>query len=264
MTESAPPTPRLSSTILLLRDAPGLQVLMVTRHYQIDFAAGAMVFPGGKAAEEDSDEAWRAFTRGDYEANERTARIAAIREAYEETGMLLARRTGGSDALVDREAVLPLQPHRAAVDRGEMSFLGLMRDAGFELALDKLVYFGHWITPEMMPKRFDTHFYIAPAPPSQIAEHDGRETTDSVWIEPQSALKMEADKQATIIFPTRMNLKKLARAETTDAAFKQFSLERVVTVLPVVGETGAGAPCLIIPEEAGYGQTEELLANVKV
>ena len=86
-----PATPRLSSTILLLRDDPALQVLMVKRHYEIDFASGAYVFPGGKAHDEDEDPAWAENCDGDFTGEEQAARVAAIREAYEESGIILAR-----------------------------------------------------------------------------------------------------------------------------------------------------------------------------
>ena len=264
MMPTTPPEPKLSSTILLLRDAPVLQVFMVKRHYQIDFAAGAMVFPGGKAREEDFDPAWEKRISGAFSKNERAARIAAIRETYEECGVLLARKNDGSEELLGPKECEPLLPHRSAVDKEEASFLELIQSADLVLATDKLVFFGHWITPEMMPKRFDTHFFIACAPKDQIAEHDGRETTDSIWIHPTEALELEQKKQATIIFPTRMNLRKLAEAKSSDEAIERFSAKPVVTVLPALGKTDDGKPCLNIPEEAGYGQTVELLDNVKV
>ncbi|MGB5830842.1 MAG: hypothetical protein WBG92_02465 [Thiohalocapsa sp.] len=116
----------------------------------------------------------------------------------------------------------------------------------------------------MMPKRFDTHFYIAAAPEEQIAKHDGRETTDAVWLGPQEALDKEEAGEVTIIFPTRMNLGKLAEADTAAAAVERFKQEPVVTVLPVVGKTQDDKPCLFIPEEAGYVQSIELLERVKV
>ena len=131
------------------------------------------------------------------------------------------------------------------------------------LALDTLVHFGHWITPTMMPKRFDTHFYLAPTPAEQIAAHDGRETTDAVWINAQAALDKEVAGEATIIFPTRMNLGKLAETSTVADAIARFSSEPVVTVLPEIGKTDDGKPCLNIPAEAGYVTTTELLENVK-
>lgn len=268
MSEAAPSEPRLSATILLLRDAaPKPEVLMVKRHYQIDFAAGALVFPGGKAAAADASPDWDDWTDGDYGPVQQDARIAAIREAYEESGLLLARRRavrGPGAPLVGADIADLLAPHRSAVDRGEMSFLTLMKEHDLVLALDSLVHFGHWVTPVMMPKRFDTHFYLAPAPLWQIAAHDGRETTDAVWLSADEALLQELDGKATIIFPTRMNLKKLTRATSVDQAVGLFASEPVVSVLPKAGKSPDGEPCLYIPEEAGYGQTMELLSRVNV
>lgn len=268
MSEAAPAEPRLSATILLLRDAaPKPEVLMVKRHYEIDFAAGALVFPGGKAAAADASADWDDWTDGDFGPVQQDARIAAIREAYEESGLLIARRRavrGPGAPLVGADIAELLSPHRGAVDRGEMSFLGLMKEHDLVLALDSLVHFGHWITPVMMPKRFDTHFYLAPAPLWQIAAHDGRETTDAVWLSADEALAQELDGKATIIFPTRMNLKKLMRATSVQQAVSLFGSEPVVSVLPKTGKSPDGEPCLYIPEEAGYGQTMELLSRVNV
>lgn len=262
---SEPTAPRLSATILLLRDSPDLQVLLVKRHYEIDFASGALVFPGGKANDEDSDPAWSEWTDGDFSGVEQAARISAIREAYEEAGIILARpktARGAGAELVGSDIADALNPMRAAVDRREQSFLQLIQQHDLVLALDALVHFGHWITPTMMPKRFDTHFYLAATPPEQVAEQDGRETTEAVWLGPQEALDMEAAGAATIIFPTRMNLGKLAETSDKQAALARFAAEPVVTVLPRVGKDDAGAPCLHIPEEAGYIQSIEPLERV--
>lgn len=265
---TTPDAPRLSATVLIVRNGPSVpEVLMVKRHYQIDFAAGALVFPGGKATQEDSSSEWDAYTDGDFGPVQQDARIAAVREAFEESGILLARpqgQRGTNQPLVGPDVAEKLDPFRAAVDRGEQSFLELIRDNDLVLALDSLVHFGHWITPDMMPKRFDTHFYLAPAPPDQIAAHDGRETTDSVWIGAQAALDAEEAGEAIIIFPTRMNLKKLATAKSLEDAVERFGRETVVTVKPVESETPEGEPCLIIPEVEGYGQTIELLSRVNV
>lgn len=260
-----PSEPRLSATVLLLRDKPNLQVLMVKRHYQIDFAAGALVFPGGKANDEDSDPAWCELTDGDYQGAEQAARISAVREAFEEAGIILARakdsRGAGGD-LVGRDIAERLDPMRGPVDRREESFLELIRKHDLVLALDTLVHFGHWITPTMMPKRFDTHFYLAPTPPYQVAEQDGRETTEAVWLGGQEALDMEKAGDATIIFPTRMNLGKLAEVSTVAEALSRFGSEPVVTVLPEIGKDDEGNPVLHIPAEAGYTQVTEPLERV--
>lgn len=264
MSDKQPPIPKLSATILLVRDAPDLQVLMVKRHYQIDFASGALVFPGGKARDEDTSGAWSDHTTGGFNGEDRSARIAAIREAFEESGILIATQNDDENSFVDATTLAQLDPMRSAVDKEEASFLALIKQHGLQLPLEQLVHFGHWITPTMMPKRFDTHFYIAATPPDQIAAHDGRETTDAVWLNPNTALEMEASKEATIIFPTRMNIKKLSQAKSVAHAIELFSSQTVVTVEPKVSKDEEGRPCLKIPEEAGYGQTIELLENVKV
>ncbi len=259
--------PRLSATVLMIRDATEMEVLMVARHYEIDFAAGALVFPGGKANEEDASEAWGDLVTGAAEGVHRTARIAAIREAFEESGLLLARHADArteKDMLVGPEISARLGMHRAAIDTREMSFLDLIRDNGLVLALDRLLHFGHWITPEFMPKRFDTHFYLAAAPARQMASHDGHETTSAVWINPNKALEQACAGKVTIIFPTRMNLVRLGRSDTCDLALEAAAADPVVTVLPEIGKDAEGRPCLNIPAEAGYGQTQQLLDRVKV
>ena len=259
------PEPKLSATVLIIRDRENLEVLMVKRHYEIDFAAGALVFPGGKAHDEDADPAWDELTDGDFGPVQQDARIAAVRETFEESGLILARPKAkrGTDAeLVGADVAEALAPYRTAVDRREKSFLELMREHNLVLALDSLIPFGHWITPVMMPKRFDTHFYVAPAPKVQLASHDGREATDSMWVNADAALEMEKEGKATIIFPTRLNLRKLTRANSVMDAAKIFGVEEIITVLPEVTKDADGNPCLRIPEVLGYEQTIELMSNV--
>lgn len=259
-------TPVLSATILLVRDGlSGLEVLMVERHYEIDFAAGALVFPGGKACADDRRDAWRDASDGAAEGEELAAQVAAIRELYEEAGVLLARPVdarGEGRALCEVSVVDGLQPFRGEVDRGERSFYELMETHGLVLACDALVHFGHWITPEMMPKRFDTHFYVAAAPEGQTALQDGRETTLAVWLGPQRALEAEAAGERVIIFPTRMNLGRLALVSGVAEAMAKFAAEPVVTVLPYLEPDAEHGTVLVIPEVEGYGQTREPVGRV--
>lgn len=267
---NTPGQPRLSATILLLRDDPtqnpALQVLLVKRHYEIEFAAGALVFPGGKTNPQDADPAWQDLCDGTYAADDQTVRVAAIREAFEEAGILLARRKarrGPNQPLLSRKDIELILPARTGVESGEISFLGLMRANGFVLALDCLIPFGHWITPDIMPKRFDTHFYIAAMPDGQVAEQDGRETTEAIWLNPQHALDMAERDEATIIFPTRMNLGKLAEAASLGQAVDRFSNRPVMTIQPELGHDGDGREILRIPKEAGYLQTVEPLMRAR-
>lgn len=265
-TEDRPSEPRLSATILLLRDAPDLEVLMVKRNHEIDFASGALVFPGGKTAPGDSAEGWSARVDGPTQGAERTAQVGAIREAFEESGILLARHAaarGTGAPLVGADVATGLAPMRGPVDRGEVDFLTLMEQHQLVLATDQLIHFGHWITPTFMPKRFDTHFYLAATPPEQIAEQDGRETTEAVWIGPRKALDAAANGTATIIFPTRLNLNRLSLASDSADALSRFAAMPVPTVIPERITDADGNPCLRIPEVEGYGQTIEPLSRIK-
>ena len=128
------------------------------------------------------------------------------------------------------------------------------------LAGDMLTPFAHWITPNMMPKRFDTRFYLASAPEDHLAVHDGSESVDSVWIRPEHALKEADAGTRTIIFPTRMNVEKVGRSPSVAHAIETARTTRVVTVEPQVTKNEKGEPVLRIPVEAGYSVTEEPLS----
>lgn len=175
------PEPRPAATILLLRDEPAFEVLMVKRHHQIDFASGALVFPGGKTNPEDGNPGWRDHALGWNQLGpvQRELRVAAIREVFEEAGILLALDRDGEPfgEVCDPEL-------RASVDRGETPFLEVVRDLKVQLRLDALTVFARWITPAVMPKRFDTFFYSVTAPANQVAACDGHEAVDAEWIAP--------------------------------------------------------------------------------
>ena len=259
MSQPAPPaTPRLSATILLLRDAPQFEVLMVKRHHQIDFASGALVFPGGKTEAADSDPAWAEHCADwtMFDPDERTLRIAAIREAFEEAGILLVT---GEGALWANEA--DVMDARVSVERGERAFLDLVKSLNRTLDLSALTRFARWITPVMMPKRFDTHFFLAVTPSDQLAICDGRETVDAEWVAPGDALALAEAGERTIIFPTRMNLKLLKESQGAQAAVDAARLRPAVTVTPWVEQRPSGS-VLVIPPDAGYGAVEEDLASV--
>ena len=135
---------------------------------------------------------------------------------------------------------------------GRADFTGALERHHLAPAVDLLLPFAHWVTPLFMPKRFDTHFFLAAAPSDQLALHDGHESVDSVWINPVAALEAAKAGRYTIIFPTRLNLQLLASARTVAEAFAQTRARTIVTVMPepVKLESGRG---LRIPLEAGYG-----------
>lgn len=254
---ASPPKP--AATVLIVRDAPGLEVLMVRRNAGLAFGASAWVFPGGKVADADASPAWLDLATGPADASSRALRIAAARETFEESGLLLAYDAHGQPASV--ELCERLARHREEVEADPALFTRLVREAGLRLALDRLTPFAHWITPAFEPRRFDTHFFLVAAPSAQVACHDGREAVDHAWITPNDVLQRRLSGEARLMFPTRLNLEVLARSTTASSAEQAARRRAVVTVEPVVIERD-GARFLRIPAEAGYRLTEERLENV--
>lgn len=248
-----------SATILMIREGESpLEVFMVVRHHQIDFASGALVFPGGKVDARDKD----AFDRclgGAEDPFHRTMQIAAIREAFEECGILLARPAGSED-LIPGERLKTLEHYRDPMAKGEIGVLEFLEKEDLYLACDLLVPFAHWITPEMMPKRFDTYFYIAVAPADHVAIHDGHESVDSVWIDPKDALEGAKSGKYTIIFPTRCNVEMLSESHDVQSAVETSRKRDIVSVLPWA-EAVDGDNYICIPDNAGYATSREKMAR---
>ncbi|MDK1024645.1 MAG: NUDIX domain-containing protein [Gammaproteobacteria bacterium] len=256
MSEKEIPVPVPAATILILRDSPdGMEVFMVVRHHQIDFASGALVFPGGKVAA--GDEAVRDRCTGAQHLDDTqfSLQVAAIREAFEECGILLAAERGSQD-LIKGARLATLDHYQVPLSKGEMTIGEFLEKEDLVLQLDRLHHFAHWITPEMMPKRFDTHFYLAIAPADHIAVHDGHESVDSVWIKPEQALQEAQAGKRTIIFPTRLNIEMLARSQSVAEALKDAANRDIVTVTPWTEKRQAGVYLCIQPE-AGYAVSEE-------
>jgi 8-oxo-dGTP pyrophosphatase MutT (NUDIX family) len=249
--------PRDASTILLLRDskaAAEIEVFMMVRHYEIDFNSGALVFPGGSVDKNDKEIlAQRELYAGGegLDAAALSFRIAAIRETFEESGILLARPKG-SKVLLDAKRASEIEAaHRADLNDHKITFQKVLADNGLVLALDELVPYAHWITPEGMPKRFDTWFFLAAAPPDQLGAHDGRESTDSIWVSPREALAGGETGRFKLPFPTTRNLIKLGKQGNVTDALADSQGRDIVTVMPVMTRLNGGRQ-LRIPKEAGY------------
>ena len=240
----SPAAPRAASTIVLLRDGPtGLEVFMVVRHHEIDFRLRRARFPGGRmeAADVELAREGAPFSDG-IDETARALRIAAIRAAFEECGVLLARPAGEERFVAAERA--------SALDRNAC-FTGLLARQGLVPATDALVPFARWITPAFLPKRFDTHFFLALTPPDHALAHDGRETVNSLWIAPAQALKLNGN-SFKLLFPTERNLWKLAGHADAASALAAARATPVVTVVPERTQVDGG-PGLRIPPEAGYG-----------
>jgi 8-oxo-dGTP pyrophosphatase MutT (NUDIX family) len=253
---SQAPAPAAAATILMLRDGDqGLETFMVVRHRQIDFASGALVFPGGRIDAQDGEV--RDYCQGVDEADDTSLafRVGAIREAFEESGILLARPAGQTE-LISGERLAQIDKYRDPLNKGELGLKQFLESEQLILACDLLQHFAHWITPEMMPKRFDTHFYLAAAPLDHLAVHDGHESVDSVWISPTEALEGAKSGKYTIIFPTRLNVELLGQSHSLSEALQMAQDRTAVTVMPSVEKRDDGV-YLCIPADAGYSLIEE-------
>ena len=254
-----PPVPaRAAASLLLGRDGPdGPELFLLARNRESAFASGALVYPGGAVDESDRNPALRARAEGSesLDGEDLAFRIAAIREAFEECGILLARARG-SRALVGRERVDSIKRRFAGpLADHSLDMLALAEAEDLVLACDHLVPFAHWITPEAQPKRFDTHFFLAGAPTDQEARHDGHESIDSVWITPAALVDAADGGQWYVMFPTRLNAQKFGRSATVAGALDAARTAPVVTVMPR-GRKVEGGRKLQIPAGAGYGLTE--------
>ena len=248
-----PSEARPAATVLLLRDASdAMEVFMIERHRNIQFMGGALVFPGGRVNPEDAEltQDRQAEIFSDF-----TFRVAAIREAFEECGVLMARDVS-TGALVDDKRRESLEDYRKKLEDGSVTMSEFIQNQKLDLCVEMLVPFAHWITPEVESKRFDTMFYLAAAPLDHTAEHDGSESVDSLWIKPQQAIADGAEGRRAVMFPTRLNLEKLAESSCVEAALDAARASKIVTVLPEMH-----GDVLHIPVEAGYSVSEESIAR---
>ncbi|MGE0387021.1 MAG: NUDIX hydrolase [Gammaproteobacteria bacterium] len=251
-----PAATRLAGTLLAVRDgSAGIEVFMVRRAREIDFIAGALVFPGGKVDAADAAIVERGLGTGlaGLDDDDARARVAALREAYEEAGILVARDGGGS--IVDAAHVDAAEADRARVAAGELDLAGFLEARGWRLATGEMAPFSRWITPRSAPKRFDTMFYLVQAPPGQDGSHDGTESIESRWIDAAEAVKAAEQGTLPIVFPTRMNLMRLAAFPTVAAALAGSGMDKVVPVEPFMQERPDGR-WICIRDDAGYSITE--------
>ena len=236
---SEPAALRLAATVLLGRDDP-FEVLMIKRNEKQHFAS-ALVFPGGAVDADDAAEAWLGRVSGaeGLSAHERALRIAACRELYEEVGVVAAE----------------VQARSAGPAKGA-SFADALAALGVTLSLQQLQPFGHWITPEGVPKRYDTHFFLCPAPAGAAPVCDGEEAVSMEWIAPREAFRQGDEGERAVLFPTRMNLKRLAESNDVAGALAAAAARPKFTVTPKFERRETGT-IVVIPAEAGYGVTED-------
>lgn len=237
-----PVVPRRSASLLLVRDDP-LRVLMLRRGSSRGAFPSALVFPGGVLEKADWD--WASASGSTPTTETAALRATAIRETWEEVGVLLARNAAG-DTLEGASVNTP-----SAV--GEAGLAGALAAAGAKLALDELVPFGRWITPLGGGRRFDTDFFLARAPAGQEPTADGVEAVAIRWVRPAEVSELTSE---MLLLPTLMNLKRLGEHATVAQALAAAPSYPNVPVTSTVGFDADGAPIVRIPAEAGYGVTE--------
>ena len=217
--------PKDAVTVIVVRDAPGtgsggdrLEVLLLERHGASAFAPGALVFPGGKLDPTDAQldptrvrctdpERW-ADRLGVAGADAAVAMlVAAVRETFEEAGILLVRGDGAAPAL---PANLAVTRARMAARDGAYDWREWLARHELVLDLEAMARWSWWLTPQGEPRRYDTRFLVAGLPAGQAATHDEVETTSMRWIRPADALTAHAEGRLHVIFPTRRTLEQLA------------------------------------------------------
>jgi len=212
--EGDPVTPRPSATVLLLRDADPWELLLVHRPGGADFAPGAYVFPGGTVHEDDS--VWDDEIRG-----------AAVREVFEEVGVLLARGATDAHCVKVREML-----------EGGSTFSRALRELGLEPSLGELVMLARWVTPALLRRRFDTRFFLARMPEGQAVHPQEGEVTDWLWISPASALESP---DVTLVYATRAVLESVASARDVESLLAHARrLDGIQVVEPRMVHTTAG------------------------
>src|SRR5216683_3101242 len=254
--------PRVASAVMLLRDTAsgqGMEVFMVRRVIQSDFMPDVYVFPGGSVTKDDRAAEMTAgictpvaSTTADPEGQTALGsgtRAAAIRELFEEAGILLAYR-GAQLLAFDDQSVARFTTYREAFHQRQGSLVEMARAEQLTLATDRLGYFAHWITPEGMPKRFDTHFFLATAPTEQQAAHDRLETSEGVWISPAEALARSERGEFPLVFATIHQLRDLATFGSVKEALESTTTRYVVTHMPVLVREN-GVTRVYLPEDAG-------------
>jgi len=235
---------------------------MVRRHIGSEFAADVFVFPGGKVDPADRDPTMERYTKlhsdrataGEGEVLHRSLRLAAIRELFEEAGVLLAWRSEGQLVRFDGEQGTRFVEHRRRLQRGEMSMLDLAREEDLCFAADRLHAFSRWITPEILPRRYDTRFFVAYLPEAQEPLHDAIETTEGLWISPKEALKRYASGEFPLVFATVKHLERMSAYRSVEELTASVSTVDLEPVMPRIVESGSET-LFLLPGDPGYSST---------
>ena len=258
-----PLTPRPAATVTLVRNAQsgqGFEVLMMQRSFQVVFVPGGYVFPGGALDPQDSSDDIAALCSGltDVEASRRLGVasgglaywVAAIRESFEEAGILFACNSRGEMVTLDDDASAQrFHAYRKRVEQGEHTLAAMLRDEGLHLPLQHMAYFSHWITPPGGKRRYDTRFFVAVAPPAQKPLHDNGETINHQWVRPARALDLHRQGEFTMLPPAVNSLRFLAEHDSIESLMASArALKDIPMIAPRIGKDGRR----LLPGMPGY------------
>jgi 8-oxo-dGTP pyrophosphatase MutT (NUDIX family) len=261
--------PRLAATAIVLREHDGeVQVLMARRHASLAFMGGMWVFPGGALSEADRKAAASASSampnRCPFQLNDiagaplppdlcTALAIAAVRETFEEAGILLALRRDGQPPHGDQ--LERLHAERTALTADPALFMAALAKEELVLALDRLISWAHWITPSGLARRFDTRFFVTRAPQAHTHAADSHETSECAWLAPSQLLERAAHGEMIVAQPTRYTLVDLQasieRHRTLDALMRAESRRQVAAIMPKLVKQD-GSTAIVLPWDLEY------------
>lgn len=236
--EVVPPAVDAATILLLQRTSAGTETLLLERHLESEFG-GALVFPGGVVDDTDrtlpperwtgrDPAAWRHTLGAASDAEALGLMVGAVRETFEEAGVLLATRRGRPVTEQDLAEHRFVDVRRRLAGRGErFDWSDWLEEEDLVLDLAALAPWSWWVTPKEAPKRFDTRFFLALLPPGQSATHDHVEMTSLRWLTPRAALSAHERGRATVVYPTRKNLEALAAHDSPADAWRAADEGRV-------------------------------------
>ncbi len=260
-----------AATVMIVRDGnEGMEVLMLERSGKSESFSGAFVFPGGKVDLDDAHDEYEKLYAGhdDKEASDILSVpkyglaywTGAIRECFEEAGILMAYDADGKLLDFDNEATKSrFAKHRDELNSGDKSLLDICKEENITLATDLLNYFSHWVTPTIIPRRFDTRFFVCKAPAAQEPLIDNHEAVSQCWITPAQALKRSKEGTFQIFFPTIAHIKAIGQYANTDELMKASAgYTDIPRTLPMRLELPDGKMKILLPDEEGYDAVEPL------
>jgi len=269
-TISTPAIPRPAATVILARNvSDGIEVFMMERTTAVEFAKGMHVFPGGALdrADHHPDIASLCVGLDDKLASDTLGIdqgglaywVAAIRECFEESGLLLGYR--GNDQLLklaadeaDRLATL-----RFEMAQNKLSFMDILLREQVKAATDRIAYYSHWVTQAGRPRRYDTRFFVAQAPEGQTAQEDNHETVGKIWVRPDQAIDLHRCGTLNLMFPTIKTLESLAPFKYVEELLEYARKPRPKQVMaPVAGISRSGEAHNLIPGDFAYAEIKKI------